>query len=176
MKTNVRMRPFYHHKDERIRAHIVLSWLAMLLLRVDENRTYDTWRTLRSEPQLLHLVTLVTDHVRVAQLSLLTSRQEPILESLGDGRATSLLRLPAPGRLSRIPFKPGACSHRPAPHNRKWISLFQLPFWHIAQLELRNSCFSANNEHPKPFVWVNNADGILARIASLCTRPLEARR
>ncbi len=33
---------------------------------------------------------------------------------------------------------------------------------------------SANHEHPKPAVWLQAADGILATIARLCTRTLAA--
>jgi transposase len=47
MKTTLELRPVYHRKEDRIRAHIVLCWLALLLIRVAENRTQDTWRNLR---------------------------------------------------------------------------------------------------------------------------------
>ncbi|MHB1527532.1 MAG: IS1634 family transposase, partial [Candidatus Dormibacteria bacterium] len=46
MKTTLDLRPVYHRKEERIRAHIVLCWLALLLIRVAENQTQDTWRNL----------------------------------------------------------------------------------------------------------------------------------
>ena len=82
MKTSLRLRPVYHRKEERIRAHIVLCWLALLLIRVAENRTHDTWRNLRHELQRLHLVTLATDQGRVAQRSLLTPGQQTILQRL----------------------------------------------------------------------------------------------
>ncbi|HUY23826.1 MAG TPA: hypothetical protein VMV09_00795 [Candidatus Saccharimonadales bacterium] len=49
MKTTLELRPAYHRKEERIRAHIVVRWLALLLIRVAENRTQDTWRNLRHE-------------------------------------------------------------------------------------------------------------------------------
>ncbi|EQD54794.1 transposase IS4 family protein, partial [mine drainage metagenome] len=76
MKTTLDLRPVYHRKEQRIRAHIVLCWLALLLIRVAENRTQDTWRNLRHELQRLHLVTLATDHGTVAQRSLLTPGQQ----------------------------------------------------------------------------------------------------
>ena len=82
MKTTLDLRPVYHRKEERIRAHIVLCWLALLLIRVAENRTQDTWRNLRDELQRLHLVTLATDHGTVAQRSLLTPGQQAILRQL----------------------------------------------------------------------------------------------
>jgi transposase len=39
MTTTLELRPAYHRKEDRIRAHIVLCWLALLLIRVAENRT-----------------------------------------------------------------------------------------------------------------------------------------
>ncbi|MGH7665820.1 MAG: IS1634 family transposase [Candidatus Dormibacteria bacterium] len=97
MKTTLELRPVYHRKEERIRAHIVLCWLALLLIRVAENRTQDSWRNLRHELQRLHLVTLATDHGTVAQRSLLTSGHQAILERLD---------LPDPPRF--YDFKPAA--------------------------------------------------------------------
>ena len=56
--------------------------LHLLLIRVTENRTQDTWRNLRLGLQRLHLVTLATDHGKVAQRSLLTPGQQAILHQL----------------------------------------------------------------------------------------------
>jgi len=82
MKTTLDLRPVYHCKEERIRAHIVLCWLALLLIRVAENRTQDTWRNLRHELERTHLVTLATDHGTIAQRSLLTPGQQVIPQRL----------------------------------------------------------------------------------------------
>jgi hypothetical protein len=40
------LRPVYHHREDRIRAHVQLCWLALLLMRVAVTRTGDTWRNL----------------------------------------------------------------------------------------------------------------------------------
>jgi Transposase DDE domain len=37
MKQVIDLRPVYHRKEERIRAHVILCWLALLLARVAEN-------------------------------------------------------------------------------------------------------------------------------------------
>jgi hypothetical protein len=37
----------FHHKDPRIQAHVQLCWLALLLLRVAEVETDQTWRNIR---------------------------------------------------------------------------------------------------------------------------------
>jgi hypothetical protein len=73
---------YYHHREDRIRAHIQLCWLALLLIRVAETRTGDTWRNLRHELDRMHLVTFATADGRVAQRSALTGNQKTILAAL----------------------------------------------------------------------------------------------
>jgi hypothetical protein len=51
------LRPVYHRKEERIRAHIVLCWLALLLIRIAETTTAQTWPRLHRELDCLHLGT-----------------------------------------------------------------------------------------------------------------------
>jgi IS4 transposase len=81
-KSSLGLRPVYHHREDRIRAHIQLCWLALLLIRVAETRTGDTWRTLRHELDRMHLVTFATADGRVAQRSVTTSNQKTILAAL----------------------------------------------------------------------------------------------
>jgi transposase len=57
MKQVIDLRPVYHRKEDRIRAHIILCWLALLLTRVAENTTGQTWNKLRAELQRQHAVT-----------------------------------------------------------------------------------------------------------------------
>jgi transposase len=82
LKSTIDLRPVYHHKPERIQAHIQLCWLALLLLRVAETETGDTWRNLRDELQRLHLVTLRTTEGTVAQRTELTARHKETLRRL----------------------------------------------------------------------------------------------
>ena len=49
MKQVIDLRPVYHRKEERIRAHVILCWLALLLARIAENACGDTWPRLRRE-------------------------------------------------------------------------------------------------------------------------------
>lgn len=51
------LRPVYHRLEERICAHVILCWLALLLVRVAETTTGQTWQNLRRELQRLHAVT-----------------------------------------------------------------------------------------------------------------------
>jgi hypothetical protein len=51
------LRPVYHRREERIRAHVVLCWLALLLIRVIETTTGDTWPNVRRRLDRLHMGT-----------------------------------------------------------------------------------------------------------------------
>jgi Transposase DDE domain len=82
MKGALGLRPVFHYREDRIRAHVQLCWLALLLLRVVENATNDTWRNVRHELDRMHLVTLATDHGTVAQRSLTAPGQRAILTGL----------------------------------------------------------------------------------------------
>jgi hypothetical protein len=79
MKGALGLRPVFHHREDRIRANVQLCWLALLFIRVVENATGDTWRNTRHELDRLHLVTLATEHGRVAQRS---ARHKAILAAL----------------------------------------------------------------------------------------------
>ncbi len=55
MKSVLDLRPVYHRLEERIRAHVLLCWLALLLVRVAENATGKTWPVMRRELDRIHL-------------------------------------------------------------------------------------------------------------------------
>jgi hypothetical protein len=95
-KSSLGLRPVYHYREDRIRAHVQLCWLALLLIRVAETAAGDTWRNLRHELDRMHLVTFATANGRVAQRSALTSDQKTILAALD---------LPEPPRY--LDFTPG---------------------------------------------------------------------
>jgi hypothetical protein len=62
MKQVLDLRPVYHRLEDRIRAHVVLCWLALLLARIVETQagtpdTVTTWPRARSELQRLHVGT-----------------------------------------------------------------------------------------------------------------------
>ena len=57
MKSVLDLRPVYHRLEERIRAHVLLCWLALLLVRVAENATGKTWPVMRRELGRIHLGT-----------------------------------------------------------------------------------------------------------------------
>ena len=80
--TAIRLRPVFHYREDRIRAHVQLCWLALLLIRTIEHATGDTWRNVRNELERMHLVTLETAEGRVAQRSATTPDQHRILRAL----------------------------------------------------------------------------------------------
>jgi transposase len=57
MKQIIDLRPVYHRLEERIRAHIILCWLALLLIRIIETTTSDTWSNIRRHLDRLHVGT-----------------------------------------------------------------------------------------------------------------------
>jgi len=82
MKGSLGLRPVFHHREDRIRSHVQLCWLALLLIRVIENGTGDTWRNVRHELDRMHLVTMETADGRVAQRTTTTTRQAEIFTAL----------------------------------------------------------------------------------------------
>ena len=51
IKQIIDLRPVYHRREDRIRAHILLCWLALLLIRVVETTTGQTWHQAAPRPQ-----------------------------------------------------------------------------------------------------------------------------
>jgi IS4 transposase len=82
LKGALKLRPVFHYREDRIRAHVQLCWLALLLIRVVENATGETWRCVREELERMHLVTLETGEGRVAKRSLATPGQREIFTAL----------------------------------------------------------------------------------------------
>jgi hypothetical protein len=76
------LRPVYHRKDDRIVAHVQLSWLALLLIRTAEIACHDTWRNLAHELDRIQLHTYDTGSGTVSQRTRLTGKQRSILAAL----------------------------------------------------------------------------------------------
>jgi transposase len=58
LKSSLLLRPVFHRLEHRIRAHVLLCWLALLLTRVAERRTGMTWHRIATELGRIHAVTL----------------------------------------------------------------------------------------------------------------------
>lgn len=93
LKTTLELRPIYHRLEHRIRAHVLLCWLALLLVRVAEQQTSSTWRRINIDLGRLHLVTLAGPAGRIQQTTTLTAAQREVLAATGIApppRVTSL--------------------------------------------------------------------------------------
>jgi hypothetical protein len=58
MKSGLQMRPVFHRLEHRIRAHIALNVLALLLERVAEHACGDTWRNIHDDLRQIKAVAL----------------------------------------------------------------------------------------------------------------------
>jgi len=82
LKTTLDLRPLYHRKEERIRAHVLLCYLALLLVRIAERETGETWDRIRSVMERFHLGEFSSKDGRVFQRTELTSDQANIFNRL----------------------------------------------------------------------------------------------
>lgn len=103
LKHTLDIRPVNHRKADRIKSHVLLCWLALLLVRVVENRCDDTWRNLRGELDRMHLVTFSGPDGLVKQRTETTPAQRRIF---------SALDIPEPPLVSEI--SPKRARKRPA--------------------------------------------------------------
>jgi len=94
LKHTVDVRPVYHRKSERIQSHILLCWLALLLIRITENETDQTLHQLKRILQPLSVAYHRTEHGRIAQTNPPTGEQKSVLDAL---------KLKAPARFLEIP-------------------------------------------------------------------------
>jgi transposase len=82
MKQVLDLRPVYHRLEQRIRAHVVLCWLALLLVRIVETTTAVTWPTVRRELQRLHVGTFTGPAGTFRQRTELTKPQRDLFAKL----------------------------------------------------------------------------------------------
>ncbi len=82
LKTTLELRPVFHRLEHRIQAHVVVCWLALLLIRIAERATNQSWRRIATELQRLHLVTLQGPAGAVQQTTPPTDPQRAILAAL----------------------------------------------------------------------------------------------
>lgn len=82
LKGSLSLRPIYHSKDDRIRSHVLLCWLALLLIRIAEIETGTTWPKIKRTMQRLNLVEFLTKDGRILQHTELIADQRNILNKL----------------------------------------------------------------------------------------------
>jgi hypothetical protein len=96
MKTTLELRPVYHRKETRIRSHVLLCWLSLLLVRIAENATGETWGNLRAELDKLHLGRFVGPAGEVAQRTEITPRQAAIFKAADVAEPPRYVRVATP--------------------------------------------------------------------------------
>ena len=79
MKSTLMLRPVFHRLEPRIRAHVLICWLALLLVRVAENNTDTTWDRISREMDRLAAVTLTGPAGTVVQATEPTDLQRAFL-------------------------------------------------------------------------------------------------
>src|SRR5579859_4653486 len=83
LKQVIDLRPVYHRKEERIRSHVILCWLALLLARVTENACDTTWPELRRQLDRIAVGTFNGPAGTFRQRTEITQLQQDILDKLG---------------------------------------------------------------------------------------------
>ena len=81
LKSTLDLRPVFHRLQPRIRAHVLLCWLALLLIRVAERATGQTWRRINIELGRVHAVTLAGSAGSVVHVTPLNTAQAAILKA-----------------------------------------------------------------------------------------------
>jgi hypothetical protein len=82
MKSVLDLRPVYHRLEDRIRAHVLLCWLALLLVRVAETSTGATWPTIRATLDRLHVISFTGPAGAFRQTTELTKPQRDLYSAL----------------------------------------------------------------------------------------------
>ena len=107
-------RSVHHRREDRVRAHVLLCWLALLLIRVIENDSGHAWHQLERLFRPLMVAQTSTKHGIESERNAVTSEQKRVLDAL---------RVKAPARFPDVPTPPRACSYqhpsRPAGRNRR---------------------------------------------------------
>jgi len=82
MKQIIDLRPVHHRLEDRIRAHVLLCWLALLLIRITETTCNDTWPNLSRDLERLHLGTFTGPAGTFTQTTTITKTQRAIYTAM----------------------------------------------------------------------------------------------
>ena len=96
LKHVVDIRPIRHRLPERIRAHVLLCWLAMLLIRVAENESGRTWFQIKKDLDKLQVGIHRTRAGEVWQSNNPSDRLKELFEALKLKLPPRILSLPTP--------------------------------------------------------------------------------
>jgi transposase len=91
LKSELLLRPVFHRLQHRVRAHVLICWLALLLTRVAERSTGQSWRNIRRDTARLKQVTLAGEAGTIIQTTPLRPGHNAIYQALS---------IPPPPRVS----------------------------------------------------------------------------
>jgi hypothetical protein len=93
LKGTLLLRPVFHRKEDRIRAHVLICFLALVIVRVAELRAGHTWRTIGDQLMTIKLGLFRSSDGEFTQRTELTADQHHLLK---------LLSVPEPPRFGHI--------------------------------------------------------------------------
>jgi hypothetical protein len=93
LKSGLRLRPVYHWRPWRIQAHVSLAVLALLLERIAEIRTGETWRNVRATLERIQVVEYVREGTHIRQTTEVRAAASDLLRKL---------KVPAPPKLHLV--------------------------------------------------------------------------
>src|SRR5690554_379961 len=96
LKHTVDVRPVYHRRADRIKAHVLLCWLALLMIRIAENESGQSWHQLKKSFHQLFVGFHDTPHGRISQTNKLTTEQKTVLNALKLKPPKRYLEVPTP--------------------------------------------------------------------------------
>jgi transposase len=82
LKSTLLLRPVFHRLEHRIRAHVLICWLALLLTRVAERSSGQTWRNINRQLGRISQVTLAGPAGTVVQTTPPNAEQKAIYQAL----------------------------------------------------------------------------------------------
>ncbi|MQA84122.1 MAG: IS1634 family transposase [Streptosporangiales bacterium] len=93
LKSTLELRPVFHRLEHRIPAHVLICWLALLLIRAAERRTGLTWHRIATELGRVHAVALTGSAGTAVHTTPLTTTQADIYRDC---------QIPAPPRITAL--------------------------------------------------------------------------
>jgi len=93
LKGTIRLRPVYHRREDRIRSHVLICFLALVIVRVAELRAQSTWRTIGDQLAQIKLGRFRSPDGEFTQRTELSTEQQRLLKALG---------VPEPPRFGQI--------------------------------------------------------------------------
>ena len=93
LKSGLRLRPVYHWAPQRIRAHVTITVLALLLERMAEQACGDSWRNIRNRLKRIQLAQLLSGEKTVWQVTKASEEARNLLKKLDLDEPAPILRI-----------------------------------------------------------------------------------